>query len=212
MQYELDGTTYQVEIVRKQNRNTYLRIKEPNIIYVTTGRFVTKRQVLTILKENEKALRRMSETVRKKSEKKNHFYYLGEVYDIILVPNIKNVEIIEQNIYTPSKEMLEKWLKEKCRFLFQEKLDYYYELMEEQMPYPKLKIRHMKTRWGVCNRKNNTVTLNTELISYPEICTDYVVIHELSHFTHFDHSKLFWQLVSKYCPNYKEIKKILKNE
>ena len=210
MQYELNGTLYDVEIVRKNNRNTYLRMKEPNIIYVTTSYFTTKRQVKQLLESNEKALLRMEQQLKKREEKKKHFYYLGEVYDIITVTTIKKVEVIEHNIYTPSKEALEKWLRKQARMLFQERLDYYYQLMEESLPNPKLRIRQMKTRWGVCNRKSETITLNTELIHYPRICTDYVVVHELSHFTHFNHSKDFWNLVSKYCPNYKEIKKILK--
>lgn len=68
----------------------------------------------------------------------------------------------------------------------------------------------MKTRWGVCNRKDNSVTLNSELIRYEADKLDYVIIHELSHFVHFNHSKNFWNLVSKYCPNYKQARKDLK--
>lgn len=210
MQYELNGILYHVEIVRKNNRNTYLRIKEPNTIYVTTSYLTTKKQVFKILKENEKALLRMANQVLKKQEKKRHFYYLGEVYDIITVSTIKKVEVIDHNIYTPNQDALEKWLRLEARQLFQEKLDYYCQVMCETIPYPHLRLRKMKTRWGVCNRKSQTVTLNTELIHYPSICTDYVVIHELCHFVHFNHSKEFWNLVSKYCQNYKEIKKILK--
>ena len=90
-------------------------------------------------------------------------------------------------------------------------LDYNYNLFDEKIPYPILKIRLMKTRWGVCNRRSNTVTLNTKLIEYSLEKLDYVIIHELSHFVHFNHSKNFWNLVSKYCPNYKLIRKELKD-
>ena len=83
-------------------------------------------------------------------------------------------------------------------------------MFEENIPYPNLKIRKMKTRWGVCNRKNNNVTLNSELIKYGYDQIDYVITHELSHFVHFNHSKDFWMTVSKYCPNYKKIRKSLK--
>ena len=68
----------------------------------------------------------------------------------------------------------------------------------------------MKTRWGVCTKKNITVTLNTNLIKYDIECLDYVIIHELSHFIEFNHSTNFWKIVSKYCKNYKEIKRKLK--
>ena len=94
---------------------------------------------------------------------------------------------------------------------FSMQLDNWYQKFEENIPYPKLRIRKMKTRWGVCNRKNNTVTLNSDLIRYPKSCLDYVIVHELSHFVHFDHSKQFWNQVSKYYPQYKETRKYLKN-
>jgi len=63
----------------------------------------------------------------------------------------------------------------------------------------------------VCNKKNKTVTLNSELIKYSIDKLDYVIIHELSHFIHFNHSKDFWNLVSKYCPRHKEIRKELRD-
>ena len=69
----------------------------------------------------------------------------------------------------------------------------------------------MKTRWGVCNKKTNTVTLNSELIKYDISKIDYVIIHELSHFLHFNHSRSFWNQVEKYCPNYKKIRNELKD-
>ena len=69
----------------------------------------------------------------------------------------------------------------------------------------------MTTRWGVCNTKSKVITLNTELFKYDIECLDYVVIHELSHLVHANHSKEFWNVVSKYCPNYKILRNKLKD-
>ena len=90
-------------------------------------------------------------------------------------------------------------------------MDYYYNIFEEQIPIPNLKIRKMTSRWGVCNIKNHNVTLNLELSKYNIECLNYVIVHELSHFIHPNHSKDFWFLVGKYYPNYKEIRKYLRN-
>ena len=68
----------------------------------------------------------------------------------------------------------------------------------------------MKTRWGVNHKRDDSVTLNAKLIRYDIKTIDYVIIHELSHFIHFDHSKAFWQTVEKYMPDYKERQKLLK--
>ena len=81
----------------------------------------------------------------------------------------------------------------------------------ENIKSPILKIRTMKTRWGVYNRKNHTITLNSKLIEFDIEKIDYVIVHELSHIIHFDHSKEFWNLVSKYCPNYKAIRKEMRD-
>ena len=68
----------------------------------------------------------------------------------------------------------------------------------------------MKTRWGVCNTRNKRVTLNLELIKKPLFCLDYVIVHELSHLIHPNHSKDFWLLVEDNCKNYKQIRKLMK--
>ena len=71
-------------------------------------------------------------------------------------------------------------------------------------------IRKMTSRWGVCNIKNHNVTLNYHLCKYDICCLDYVIVHELSHFIHPNHSREFWNLVGKYYPKYKECRKMLK--
>ena len=69
----------------------------------------------------------------------------------------------------------------------------------------------MTSRLGVCNIKNKNITLNLELSKYNIEALDYVIVHELSHLIHPNHSKEFWILVSKYYPNYKQIRKYLKD-
>lgn len=73
-----------------------------------------------------------------------------------------------------------------------------------------VRITDAKTRFGSCSGKN-ALCFSWRIMLYPEEAIDYVVIHELSHIVYHDHSKNFWQTVEKYMPNYKEIKKLLKN-
>ena len=67
----------------------------------------------------------------------------------------------------------------------------------------------MVRKWGHCNKRDEIVTLNTELIKYNVDEIDYVIVHELCHFIHFDHSKSFWKSVEYYKPNYKDNRKVL---
>ena len=207
--YKLDGQTYNVLVVKKNNKNTYIKIKDDMTIYVTTNYLTSKREVKIILDNEKDFLRKALSRTRKKLEKEELFYYLGKKYDIILVP-FENTEVSNGKIFVKDEKTLEKWLKKETKRIFTERLEYNYNLFDEDIPFPKLKIRSMKTRWGVCNKRDNSVTLNSKLIKYSLHEIDYVIIHELSQFVHFDHSKEFWETVRRHMPDYKKAVNILK--
>lgn len=211
MKYTLDDKEYDVIIEKKNNKNLYIRIKEDMKIYVTCNYFTTKNMILNILDENTNVLRKMLKRVNNQKEKSNKFFYLGNSYDIIIKEDIRKVLIQDNKIYTKDLKMLNKWYKEEIIRVFDERFVYVFNHFNEDIKSPILKIRTMKTRWGVYNKKNHTITLNSKLIEYDIEKIDYVIIHELSHIIHFDHSKNFWNLVSKYCKNYKEIRKEMKD-
>ena len=89
-------------------------------------------------------------------------------------------------------------------------LDYNYERFTKKIPYPKLRIRKMTSRWGVCNTQTHVITLNLELIKRDISYLDYVIIHEMSHLIHGDHSTAFWKLVEDNMPNYKKYREEMK--
>lgn len=209
MKYIIDGKEYEVKIIKKNNKNTYLRVKEDLTIQVTTSYLTTKKYIKKLLDNNTNSIRRMINLRIEEKERNKKFYYLGNIYDII-IKEVDKLEIKENTIITKDDKQLLKWYNQQIKDIFTQRLKYNYNLFEENIPYPTLKIRTMKSRWGVCNRKNISVTLNSKLIEYDITKLDYVIIHELSHFVHFDHSKNFWNLVNKYCPEYKKIKKELK--
>lgn len=208
MKYKIDGIEYSVEVIRKNNKNTYIRIKN-DVIEVSTNYWTTKKQILAILGQNESSIRKMLTKCQQKKEKQEKFTYLGKCYDIIIMPT-DEVEIVNHTIYTTSEEQLQKWYRLQMQKIFEAYYQICYQKFEEKIPYYRLRIRKMKTRWGVCNRKSKTITLNSELLHYDINAIVYVIIHELSHLIHFNHSKEFWKTVEKYCPNYKEMKKLLK--
>ena len=207
--YKLDGDIYNVLVVKKNNKNSYIKIKDDLTIYVTTNYLTTKGEVKRMLDNEKDFLKRSLSRARKKMEKDELFYYLGQKYDIILVP-FENTEVYDDKIYVKDMKALDKWLKKEMKRIFSERLEYNYNLFDEDIPFPKLKIRSMKTRWGVCNKRDNSITLNSKLIRYSIHEIDYVIIHELSHFVHFDHSKEFWETVRMYVPDYKKSVLILK--
>lgn len=210
MKYYLDDIEYEVVIEKKNNKNTYIRVKDDLKIYVTTNYFVSKNQILHLLDINQDYLKKMINRQKKEREKQKLFFYLGNSYDIIVLSTISKVEIQDNKIFTKDIKMLDKWLKEETIRIFDERYVYIFNHFNENIKSPILKIRNMKTRWGVYNRMNHTITLNSRLIEYDIEKIDYVIIHELSHIIHFNHSKEFWNLVSKYCKDFKRIRKELK--
>lgn len=69
--------------------------------------------------------------------------------------------------------------------------------------YGRIAIRHQVSRWGSCSGKGN-LNFNCLLMLCPEKVLDYVVIHELCHLRHMNHSAAFWREVACYCPDYRE--------
>ena len=209
MKYILNDIEYDVVIEKKNNKNTYLRVKD-NKILITTNYFVTKHQILKFLRDNKAFIIKNIKRMERHKELEEKFMLLGKEYNVILMPN-KKVEIINNNIYTKDMKTLNNWLKKEIKSVYLNRLDMIYNKFEENIPYPSLRVRKMSTRWGVCNTKLKVVTLNTELIRYDITKLDYVIVHELSHLVYPNHSKDFWTLVSKYCSDYKKIRKELKD-
>ncbi|MCI5835448.1 MAG: M48 family metallopeptidase [Firmicutes bacterium] len=205
MKFKIDGKEYNVIIIKKRNKNTYVRIDESLSIIVTTNYLTPKYKINKILLDN---IDKISKMISKKEKIDNNFYYLGQKYDIIIDNNINSTFIDDNVIYTKNETELNKWLKNQTKKIFKERLDLIYKSFNENIIYPDLKIRNMKSRWGVCNKKGY-ITLNSNLIKYNISEIDYVIVHELSHYVHFDHSKEFWNTVSKYFPDYKKSKKVL---
>lgn len=212
MQLKIKDKLYEVEIVKKRtNKNTYIRVKENLVIYVTTNTFVSDRKIAKLLEESISTITKMIEKIEKKNDKKNYFWYLGNKYDVVYTNN-KEIVFGETKVFIPKSLDIEKWYRKQASKLFLERLDYNYNLYNRNIPYPSLTIRKMTSRWGVCNTRLKRVTLNLELIKKDIICLDYVIMHELSHFIYHDHSRNFWSLVEENFPNYKKVRKLMKEE
>ncbi len=77
--------------------------------------------------------------------------------------------------------------------------------------YKKISIKNSKTRWGSCSKAGN-LNFHYKVYSLPEELRDYVIVHELCHLKHFNHSKSFWSEVEKALPNYALLRKKLKDK
>lgn len=106
------------------------------------------------------------------------------------------------------KNALEKRYKEAAREYIPKRVAYYHTITGGN--YSRISIRSQKTRWGSCSSKG-TLSFNWRLMLAPPSVLDYVVVHELCHLTHMNHSSAFWQAVEKAFPDYRNARKWLKD-
>ena len=199
--------------VTNRKKTISIRIEKENIL-INTPCFVEDSYILDLL---EKKRNWINDKFEKINSKKNNFieegkvFYLGKKYKIQLkkgihnyiVVNNSNLEITNKGKDIKFKKILEDWYKRKCLILLEERLFFFSKKMKVE--YKNFKIRSYKRRLGSCDSRK-CLSFNWKLILMPKEIIDYVVIHELCHILHFNHSKLFWKEVSNYCPEYKKQK------
>ncbi len=204
MKFDYNDKDYDVVVLKKRTtKNLYIKVKEDLKIYITCNIFTSDREIKRIITNNRKSIENMLDRTIRIADKKKEFYYLGKKYDIVYT-NIDEVSLGENKIFLSKNIDLDKWFKKQALKIFSEHLENCYENFTRSIPHPSLRIRKMKTRWGVCNTKTYVITLNLELITKDINCLDYVIYHELSHLVEANHSKKFWAVVEE---NFKDYKK-----
>lgn len=102
-----------------------------------------------------------------------------------------------------------RFLKAKAKEVLPGKVAHYAKLIG--VSYGTITIKQQKTLWGSCSSKGN-LNFNCMLMEYPDRVQDYVVVHELCHRKYMDHSDNFWNEVAKVLPDYKQLRKQLKDK
>ena len=142
------------------------------------------------------------------------FLLYGNRYSLVL-DNVKKIEtndkfqIVMSNKVEPDKILknLKLWYKKIAKQILAERLAFIESRIK--LKSNSFRIGDSKGRWGSCNSKG-TICLNFRVIMLPPSLIDYVIVHELCHLVEMNHSKNFWGLVSKFLPNYTELKKQIK--
>lgn len=204
----IDNEEYEIIVNRKRIKNLYLRVKEENKIEVSANFYTTNKEILKIINDNKAFIIKANNKLKANKLKPNKIMYLGD--ELSLIESDKT--FIDNNyIYAKSEEDAINYIYSLCYDVFKARLERIMNMFDN-LPKFTLRVRKMKTRWGVCNKSSMTVTLNTELITKDVNLIDYVIVHELCHFKHMDHSPAFWNEVAKYYPYYKQARKELNNK
>lgn len=225
---ERGNLTYLLE--RKMVKNINVRIKPEGIVQVSANEKVPIEVIEDFLKQKQDYIFTVLERCKEKREtvcKEPENYVTGETYELLgktmtlaveessreevfpdgeyLFLKVKNTEDVKHK-----KALVSKWMKAYQKEIFEEIVREKYELFRPyDVPYPVLKIRRMKTCWGLCRPQKGVITLNSLLLKAPRACIEYVVIHEYVHFIYPNHSTRFWDMVTMMMPNWRECKEIL---
>lgn len=144
-------------------------------------------------------------------------YFLGRQYPIEVNIAKKNSVVFKNDVIqiycrdvSHASAILDCWYMEQAKRVFKECAEPLIRQMAKYNVAPKsFTIRKMKTRWGSCSRKGS-ISLNLHLVKLPEQCIKEVILHELCHLVHFNHSKAFYDLMTVEMPDWKVWKKELK--
>jgi len=138
---------------------------------------------------------------------KKVFFSRQERHLLMHIPQAAWDEMSEEDMQQFFPQLKQFYQRESIR-LITERLQIWSVQME--LAPRKLKFRNQKSRWGSCSAQG-IVTMNWRLIGAPLEVVDYVIIHELAHLQHMNHSKSFWTLVERHCLNLKACEDWLKN-
>lgn len=106
-----------------------------------------------------------------------------------------------------ARDAKKKILMKKAKDYLPYRLEYYAKLYDYH--YDRCRLSHAATRWGSCS-SSGTISLNIGLMQVPEPLRDYVILHELAHLHHMDHSDAFWREVETHDLHYKDHRRRLK--
>ena len=215
---------YQLE--RKHVKNLNLRVRKDGSVFVSTNEMVPCEEVDLCVHSKAsyilKAIDHFSEMAQYKPKPKQYvsgetFYIQGRGLRLQVSQAKKNaissdgvyifLEVKDINDVEKKRRIVTRFLDQECKTIFSEVMDALYPMVEKYgIEKPTLRIRAMETRWGSCLTKKRIITLNKRLLEAPRNCIEYVVMHELCHLIHPNHSKTFYAFLSMLMPDWKERK------
>ena len=196
---------YEFEIKESKKAVKYLRLKvsQSGEISLSIPLSAKENHILEFLEKNLEWLRKTSAKIKAKNSAKseNQVEFLGGSYELIIDKKASGVSIELFSIKAASKADFRRFCDEKAKELLNASIARFAPLIAR--PINHISFKHMRTRWGSCNKAKGYINLNLDLITKKKEFIEYVVLHELAHLVYANHSKDFYALISKHMPDYK---------
>lgn len=214
------------KLIRQRRKSVTIRIEDDLSVIVKAPYSVSQKEIDQIVAKHEGWIMRTIEekkalTLQKDWLVTGEILYLGhklkieinevsnEKIDVNLTPNSLIITTPNKKDHFLIKKQVEAYIKKQALNLFTALTEKYCSHLG--CKYHTLTIRKQKTRWGSCSSKG-ALSYNIKLMSAPIEAIEYVVLHEVMHLIHFDHSPQFWQDIAKVMPDYKIWQQYLKEQ
>mgnify|MGYP001416405383 FL=1 len=225
----VEGREILYSLERKPVRNLNLRVRKDGRVYVSADAYIPCGEIDAFVVSKapyiQKALDHFHEMAQYRPQPKQ--YVSGETFTILgrglrlQVTQAAKESISADGIYIQlgvrdlhnierKRRIVNRFLDQQCRMVFCDVMDVLYPSFQKYgVQRPSLRIRDMETRWGSCLAKKGIITLNKRLLEAPRHCIEYVVMHELCHMVHPNHSRQFYAFLTMLMPDWKERKQYL---
>lgn len=206
------------KIIRSKRKTLSLTINENAELIIRAPKRLSIEKIQDFINEKENWINRkkrlLENQIKDVTSNHNKLLYLGNLFPINVEQNASKElfftgeEFIANSIEPDSLSLsIKKWYKNKFKEIALPRVAYFankHNLMVNQV-----RIKNQKTMWGSCSSKNN-INLNYLLLMAPMGVIDYVIVHELVHTIHRNHSTDFWDSVESIMPEFQEHKRWLK--
>jgi len=208
------------KIIRSKRKTLCLSVDESAKLIVRAPNRASDKQIHEFVSTKESWINKKQRLMRDRlAEYEDHLslqqcLYLGKFYPLKLIPgpidtiSFNGIELtISYSAEEKIKLTLSSWYKQRFIDIAKPRVNYY--AKKYNLAINRVNVKAQKTLWGSCS-SNNNINLNYQLIMAPLEVIDYVIVHELVHTLHKNHSPRFWQKVSSIMPKYKASKNWLK--
>lgn len=207
-------------VIRSQRRTLALIVERDGSITVCAPMKMPEKDILDFVDKHAKWVQKKQKEVQSLNSEQprqykpgESFLFLGESYPLEIVRDADQKLTLDgsfrltESAHAQAEAVFRSWYREQARALLSARVAFFADQFQVQVGT--IRITSARTRWGSCTSKGN-LSFSWRLILTPSDVIDYVVIHELAHTVHHNHSKRFWKLVEKWMPDYKERKKQLR--
>ena len=206
------------KIIRSKRKTLSLTINENAELIIRAPKRLSIEKIQDFINEKENWINRKKRLIENQIKdvisNQNKLLYLGSLFPININQSatkdlmFTGEEFIANSIeLKPLSLSIKKWYKKKFREIAIPRVTYF--ARQHNLMVNQVRIKNQKTMWGSCSSKNN-INLNYLLLMAPMGVIDYVIVHELVHTIHRNHSTDFWDSVESIMPEFQEHKRWLK--